>query len=331
MKNLIITMFLVFLFSGGVMINDGLATQDEHITKTFKVKKGQLLTFKSDVGSVEIDSWDRNEMKFVFTLGTDFSSRKRAEDIFDDFDVSYDQHSRGVTIRVEYLKSKSWFGSRLRGVKVYFEIMVPREFDLDVKTAGGSIRISDIDGEVELNTSGGSIKTGEIGGPVNARSSGGSITVESADGRVDVHTSGGSISVGEATGSVYAETSGGGITLDGVDGNTRAYTSGGGLKLKNLKGNVEAKTSGGSIYAELTSEIDRDCSLRTSGGGITVYLPRDISAEIDASTSGGRVSTDFPVTIRGKISKRSLKGKINNGGPLIYLRTSGGSIRIKEL
>ena len=50
--------------------------------------------------------------------------------------------------------------------------------------------------------------------------------------------------------------------------------------------------------------------------------------DVDAKTSGGSVSTDFPVTVMGELKRSALKGKINAGGPQMYLRTSGGNIRL---
>lgn len=299
----------------------------DQITKTFRVKEGQLFYLKSDMGSVEVESWNRNEVKIVVIKKAKTYSKREAERAYEDLELRFDQNRRGVSVIAEYTGPKRW--SR-RKLNVRFEILVPREFDLDISTAGGSISVEDLEGKIDLHTSGGSITIGRIEGPVNARTSGGSIRVTKARGDVDVHTSGGSISIGETSGSLDAETSGGSITLDGVDGDTHVHTSGGGLKLKNLAGNVQGSTSGGSIYAELTGRIDRDCYLKTSGGGITVYLPDNINAEIDAHTSGGRVSTDFPITVRGKLKSNTLYGKINDGGPIIKLRTSGGGIRIKE-
>ncbi|MBC8180629.1 DUF4097 family beta strand repeat protein [candidate division KSB1 bacterium] len=300
---------------------------EDKISKSFKVKKGQLFYLKSDMGSVEVESWNRNEVKIVVIKKAKTYSKREAERAYEDLELRFDQNRRGVSVIAEYTGPKRW--SR-RKLNVRFEILVPREFDLDISTAGGSISVEDLEGKIDLHTSGGSITIGRIEGPVNARTSGGSIRVTKARGDVDVHTSGGSISIGETSGSLDAETSGGSITLDGVDGDTHVHTSGGGLKLKNLAGNVQGSTSGGSIYAELTGRIDRDCYLKTSGGGITVYLPDNINAEIDAHTSGGRVSTDFPITVRGKLKSNTLYGKINDGGPIIKLRTSGGGIRIKE-
>jgi DUF4097 and DUF4098 domain-containing protein YvlB len=116
-----------------------------------------------------------------------------------------------------------------------------------------------------------------------------------------------------------------------VKGNVVARTSGGGIHVDDVMGSIDARTSGGSVTARISRQPEDDCRLTTSGGSVTVSLAKDIRVDVDASTSGGRVSTDFPVTLRGEISKRSLRAKINGGGPELYLRTSGGSIHIREM
>ncbi|MGH9632341.1 MAG: hypothetical protein ACRD7E_28890, partial [Bryobacteraceae bacterium] len=86
--------------------------------------------------------------------------------------------------------------------------------------------------------------------------------------------------------------------------------------------------SGGSINALITTQPKADCRLTTSGGNITVRLVDNVKLELDASTSGGRVNTEFPITVRGKVDPRHMQTAINGGGPLLYLRTSGGSIHL---
>lgn len=325
-----VTLIFAFIFSANAISKSSFRDYEDTITKTFNVKKGQLFYLKADLGSVEVDSWGQDEVKVTVTRKADTNSKSRAEEIFEDLELSFDQVSEGVRVVAEYHGPKGWWGERRR-LSLRFEVMVPKEFNLDINTSGGGIQVTDLIGKSDLNTSGGSITVGRVDGPINAKTSGGGIKVQEARGHVFAHTSGGSIAIGETAGSVDAKTSGGGITLDGVTGDTDVYTSGGSLNLKNLSGNVNAGTSGGSIYAELTGKIDRDCTLKTSGGSIRVFLPKNLSADLDASTSGGHVETDFPITVQGIIKKSALKGKINDGGPLITLRTSGGSIYIKEL
>ena len=159
--------------------------------------------------------------------------------------------------------------------KVEFNIRVPKSYNLDVETAGGSIKIEDLTGKVDAHTSGGSIKLGRI------------------DGLVDVNTSGGSIKVEEVTGT------------------------------------VRAHTSGGSIKASISKQPTGDSKLTTSGGSITVYLADDIAVDLTARTSGGRVRSDF--NVNGETTKRSIQGAINGGGPKLVLKTSGGSVKVKQM
>jgi len=287
------------------------ADYDDKISKSFQVKKGQQFYLKSDIGSVTVESWLRDEVKIVVHKKAKAYSQREAERIFKDLDLRFDQSRQGVSLIAEYRGANRWFFGR-RNLRVSFEIVVPYEFDLNINTAGGGIEIEKIMGQVDLHTSGGSITAAHLTGPVDAK------------------TSGGSISISYVEGSLKAVSSGGSITLNEIKGNTSVRTSGGRLKLKKISGNVQGQTSGGSIYAELIDKINDDCSLKTSGGGITVFLHPDVSVEIDARTSGGSVATDFPVQVTGKIKSNYLTGKINRGGPLLKLRTSGGGIRIKE-
>ena len=97
-----------------------------------------------------------------------------------------------------------------------------------------------------------------------------------------------------------------------------------------IAGSVNANTSGGSIEAEILGQPDDDMVLKTSGGSVTVHLDESVRADIDAKASGGSVSTDFAVTVRGTMKKSELRGEINGGGPMLTLRSSGGSVRIRE-
>ncbi|PKH85810.1 DUF4097 family beta strand repeat-containing protein [Colwellia sp. Bg11-28] len=146
---------------------------------------------------------------------------------------------------------------------------------------------------------------------------------------VDLNTSGGSIEIEDLEGEVDAYTSGGSISLEDIQGNVDIKTSGGSLDLDNIIGKIDAHTSGGSIELKLPTKPTKDSKVKTSGGSITAYLVKNVAVNLSAKTSGGRVSSEF--TVDGKITKRSIEGTINGGGPELVLKTSGGSVRIKEI
>jgi hypothetical protein len=146
---------------------------------------------------------------------------------------------------------------------------------------------------------------------------------------IDLNTSGGSIEIENLQGEVDAYTSGGSISLENVQGDVDIKTSGGSLNLDNIIGKIDAKTSGGSIKLKLPKNPTEDSRLKTSGGSITAYLAKDVAVNLYAKTSGGRASSEF--SVNGDITKKSIKGTINGGGPELILKTSGGSVRIKEI
>lgn len=320
MKKALLAFAVLLWFVNG----EGAQDLERRVEKSFQVQKGGTLFLKTDRGSVELRAHAAEEVKVNVILEADTRNRERAKELMDSFELTFDQRGNDVEILGEW--PDKWFRRDDR-LKVHFDIFVPQRYNLDVETAGGSIDVSDLEGQVKLHTSGGSITTGRIGGSVLASTSGGSISIDGAKGQTVAHTSGGGITLGEIDGRVDAKTSGGSITVEGVNGDLEARTSGGSLRLQNVSGNLMAETSGGSITARLLKQINAPANLETSGGSIGLEVPADFKADIDASTSGGRVYTNMP---KGAIDKSDLRGKLNGGGALITLRTSGGNIEIRK-
>lgn len=322
--------FAISLFAFCLIVPIVARAQEERTEKSFSVTPGGWVELRADFGSVDVRSWSQNEVKIEVVKWVESRSRRSASELFKDYEITFDQTSRGVSIVAKmYGGGKRWWRSN-DGLQVEFRLTVPQKYNLDLNTSGGSISVDNLTGEARVKTSGGSLSLGRIEGPVDARTSGGSIDLQQTKGRLIAQTSGGGITVGEVDGDVDVETSGGSINVNGATGNLRAHTSGGGISLRRLHGSVDASTSGGSLSAELLEQFEAPCELSTSGGGIVIYLASGIKADIDARTSGGDVESDLPITVQGSIGEGKLQGKLNGGGPLLTLRTSGGDIRLRQ-
>jgi DUF4097 and DUF4098 domain-containing protein YvlB len=285
-------------------VHAGFSMQDKLIEKTFDVTPGGTFSLTTNQGAIHVEGWDRPEVK----VRIEFSGQER---YFDDISVTMNENPTGIDVKVEVPRETfRLFGSSPR-VRLSFSVMTPREYNVNVRTAGGSVSVSGIDGDIKGNTSGGSIRAEELSGTIDLRTSGGSVRSSGVNGKISL------------------KTSGGGITVENASGILDVKTSGGRIDLKEVDAMVEASTSGGGIELSLAGE-NRGISLRTSGGGIKVVLPENITANLSARTSGGGVSSDLPVMVQGSVGKTSLEGTINGGGPDITLRTSGGSIRIQS-
>ena len=316
MKDLLLSSALVAislaLFATG-------AAQADTAHQSFVVEPGDRLVVNTEWGAIEVHTWDRPEVELVV---------ERA----DKLDLAYDQEAGTTTIQGRKKDAGLFdFFGLAKGRAPLFRLTVPHRHDLELSTSGGGIEVDDLLGRVSARTSGGSLSFGHIEGPIEGKTSGGSISLKGCSGTASVSTSGGSIRIGEVDGEVRAKTSGGSIHISRAQGSVQAKTSGGSIKVDEVLGPIDARTSGGSIRAQLSQQPHGPCHLKTSGGNVEVSLAADIGLQVDARTSGGRVSTDVPVVTQGTLDKNSLKAAINGGGPLMTLRTSGGSIHLRKL
>jgi DUF4097 and DUF4098 domain-containing protein YvlB len=274
---------------------------DKTFDRTFAVAAGGRLGVEMDVGSIAVTGGDSSQV--VIRIKASGS-----ESELENLSFVADKSGSDVTVTAKRDSSGNWLRWWFSDVHVSLTVEVPREYNLDLQTSGGGIKVRNLDGTATGRTSGGHISLEQIKGAVNMRTSGGRITMNSVSGPVDVHTSGGR------------------INAEQVDGGLRAHTSGGSIHFERISGPIEARSSGGSIDIELVGE-NEGIVARTSGGSITLRLPASASGTLNASTSGGSVSSDMSLT-RSEVGKSSLRGTLNDGGPEILARTSGGSIRL---
>ncbi len=297
---------------------------EQKIHKTFDVRPGGTLLLETERGSITVTTAKQNTVSVEVTLS---ARRGNERKIIDAFEVSFDHRGADVAIEGEF--RSSWLNRRARNyLRVHYEITVPEKYNVDLKTSGGDIHIADLTGDVLCTTSGGDLELGTIKGRVRGRTSGGDISLQASEGVAEIKTSGGDIYIGKVASRVDAKTSGGSIKIDRALGPVIARTSGGDIIVDEVLAEVDAKTSGGTIRVTISRQPEHDSRLATSGGSITVRLAPGLNLDVDAKTSGGSVKTDIPMTVLGKMSKSRINGKIGDGGPGMYLKTSGGSIHI---
>jgi len=309
------------------------AATEEKINKAFPASPGGTLIVEVNFGAIEIvASPGRSEASVDIWRKISRWSSSDEENYLKENPVEIIQDGTTLTIRARGRAnlSWSWFSAWRNRNEARYVVRIPEQFTTQLKTAGGSIDVSGVNGTVKADTSGGSLKFTRIQGSLNGGTSGGSITVDDCDGKIHIGTSGGGIHVTGGGGTLEAGTSGGGIRVMTFNGPIHIGTSGGGITVENIQGQIHAGTSGGSIHAVLPAPIPGDVQLGTSGGSISVTTVPTAAFTLDAETSGGGVNCDLPITVQGNLGRNRIKGTVNNGGPTVHLRTSGGSIHVNK-
>ncbi len=146
-----------------------------------------------------------------------------------------------------------------------------------------------------------------------------------------IRTVNGNINIRGYVTDVRATTTNGDISVSEASGQLVFITTNGNVNTEDVQGEINARSTNGSIYLEVDSVSD-EITARTTNGGISLTIDsKNIDADVEVRTTNGRITIDFPVTIQsGQISKRRLDGRIGDGGPLISLKTTNGSVKIRN-
>jgi len=299
---------LGWLFVTPILVN---ASIERTVEKTFAVQPGGTLKVETAGGNISVEPGTGDTVRVVAKEKIRASDDAAADEILKDLTLTMEQQGNDVTAIAKYHGGAGrWFGNSR--VQVSFVVTVPGKYNTDLHTSGGNIAVGDLAGRMQAHTSGGNVKFGNI------------------DGIIDGGTSGGNVELGSCTGDTRLQTSGGNVRADKIVGKADLGTSGGDISIGRVENVVNAHTSGGNVEAGIGGTLKGDCSLGTSGGDVRVSVDKTAAFRLDAWTSGGGVRADgLTITLDGGGSGRShLSGNVNGGGPLLKLRTSGGSIRV---
>jgi len=305
------------------------ALSEENVNQTLDGAPGGRIIVDVDFGTIDVSSGSDDKVTVSVRRKIDSDNEAQEKEYLASAPVTVSKEGNTFTVRARRQnknKDLNWSGRCAMDAR--YTVRVPKTFNSELRTGGGTIMVAELTGTMSADTSGGKLKFTNLKGPTGATTSGGSIELKGCDGPLKVDTSGGRIEATDGTGSLEARTSGGSIVVRNFGGDAKVETSGGRLAFENINGKIFGRTSGGSISAKLKSPVPGDVDLETSAGSIDVQVPPDAGLDIEAEASSGRVTSELPFT-GTRTDRDSMKGKINGGGKSLVLRSGAGSITIK--
>jgi DUF4097 and DUF4098 domain-containing protein YvlB len=279
---------------------------------SYPINAGSRLELENFNGQVDIASWDQSKC--------DISGVKYASSVSVRDRIKIEVHQSGSTI---YIRSVRPSGEIHGNLGVRYSIHVPRKVDLSrIVSTNGAIRVEDTEGRADLKTSNGEVRVVSLTGPLSVQTSNGAITVQNVSGNLSLRTNNAAIRAERVSAGIEATSSNGSINVQFSD------------TAKATLSPIKFETSNGRIDLTLPVSPRSDIRARTSNGSITLRLPSDASAKVRAVTSHGQVRSDFPpeAASGGKRNRRqSYEGTLGDGGPMIDLHTSNGSIQLLRM
>src|SRR5258705_7540189 len=218
---------------------------DRKIQNEIDVSSGQKLILDLDTGgSVVISGWDKNS---VF-VKADMNGRDAQ-----DCEFQMDKISGGVRIRSLYKGNSQSYSTAF-----HFELNVPKNFNVQLNSAGGAVKIVRLNGEMEGTTGGGEILIEDAKGKVNLSTGGGEINILRSQVDGDVNTGSGDIHFDDVKGDINESTGSGSVIRNGKSkghvkpaslhekqGELRIEKAGGDIDVDDAPNGIRANTGGG--------------------------------------------------------------------------------------
>jgi hypothetical protein len=239
MKKLTICLVLSAIFMSNLMAGS--------YKKEFKMPPGKLLEIDiKSGGSVEIEGWDKSLIAVeVNYRGTEIDPEM----------IEFHADESGLRINVV---NGAYQNSNIHSLK--FNIQLPKKFNIDVETMGGSIIIIDVEGEFSGQTMGGSLFLDKLKGNADLTTMGGEIGLTNSELEGSLKTMGGEIIFDTVVGDVEGTSMGGNVTYRNVmrqngkprgkDNEINIRSMGGDILVDDALNGANVYTMGGEIVVK---------------------------------------------------------------------------------
>lgn len=283
-------------------------------TGILSTAEGLTLRLATDLGSVKILPQEEGAppvVRYSVHLETD-ARPPLAQKLLQQYALSAKATPLGVEIVGNLPPQAAHLAASGSQLWVQFDISVPRDYNVDIKTEGGDIETGDIGGIAAMTTAGGNIRAGKVGVVLGRRVAAGRMVAR-------LETDGGHIQVSDVAGDLNAFTAGGHINAGIIAGRAELRSGGGHIRAAQIGGQADLETDGGNITVGQASNV---VSVRTGGGQIDFG---EVRGSVRAQTGGGGIRIMY---VAGPMEVESSAGSIclTKVAGSVKAATAGGTI-----
>jgi len=274
---------------GAVMAGFVLAAapaQADRVEKHFPVQSKPMVTVRNASGRIQVKAWNRNEVQVAWT-----NAGGKAL-------VETEQAGNRIEVATHMANEMA----SAEDVKTDFEITVPVESELSVRTDSGNVTVESVHGDMTFDTVGANLQLSDVDGYMVIKTIDGSLVCTRCAGKLEANSISGNMQMLQPSlNSVRVQTSSGNILFDGSFLNRGVYI------MKNFSGTIEVHFTG-------TDSFDVNA---TSLKGNVIN-----QASFKPDTHGSH----HPASKYGQ----SLFGTMNEGHAKVELSSFSGTIKILE-
>jgi hypothetical protein len=296
--------------------NDNREEQVERTTKTLKLGANGTLALGNIAGDILVTRGGGADttVEIVKTArGRDVTD---AKELLQLVQVDVTERAGRADVRTRYPSGEDARRNNRRNinVSVAYNVTAPVGTRISVESISGSLKVTDIKGDVTANTVSGDVRISGAGRVGAAKTISG--TVEIVDAQVD-----GVLEASSVSGDVVLRR----VTARRLD----AGSVSGHIKLDEVTcERVSVSSTSGGVWFSGPLAKNGRYELKSFSGEVRVTLPAASGFELEAESFSGDIRSDFEV--RGTRARRSMRGTVGDGSAVLDLTTFSGSILISR-
>lgn len=143
------------------------------VEEVFDVGSQPELIIVNKYGDLNVETWDRDQIKINVTIKVDGSNKDKVEEYLEGIEIDFDKRGDQVSAVTEFPEVKTswwsgswWGGSSNINFEIDYEVWAPPSVKTQLETKYGNMYVADIDGRAKLINKYGDISCGNIGGDV---------------------------------------------------------------------------------------------------------------------------------------------------------------------
>jgi DUF4097 and DUF4098 domain-containing protein YvlB len=254
--------------------------------KHFPVQNKPKITVRNSNGRIQVKAWAKNEVQVSW-------SNPSGKTVVE---------TEGAGNRVEVLTRETQEGLSEQDCKTDFEITVPVNSELNVRTDSGSVTVDSVHGDMTFDTVGANLQLSDVEGYVVVKTIDGSLVCTRCAGKLEANSISGNVQMVQPTlDSMRVQTSSGNIFFDG------SFLSRGIYIMKNFSGTIEVHFASSDSFDVNATSLKGDVVNQAS------FKPDTHGSSHLASKFG-----------------HSLFGTMNEGHAKVELSSFSGTIKILQ-
>lgn len=278
--------------------------KNKSVNKSYNVSSSDKLNIENSFGSVEVHTWNKNEIKVDVSIEVSSNIEASAQKLLDYITISDSKSGGEIHFKTsikERDRDKNHNKDEKSTMKVNYDISMPAGNPLQITNEFGSIVIPDYKGEVELTSKFGSLNAGTLNNAKSVSVEFGSAKIESTNGNVSIKYS--SATIGKLVGKVK-------LNLE--------FSSATKINIDNSLTGLDAKLSYSTVNIKPAGELSASYDISTSFGSFKNRT--NIKFEGDDDDNGDH----------GPKFDHQYNGKAGSGSVPVKIKSSFGKVILGE-